>query len=99
MTVVTTLVCSLPFAHEAADALSVRRSARPHMRAKDGNGIRRPRALKNRGDHARVEKGSARWEAKRLVILIVMPGLDPGIHLSSEGEMDCRVKPGNDEEG
>jgi hypothetical protein len=27
-----------------------------------------------------------------------MPGLDPGIHLSSESrlKMDCRVKPGND---
>ncbi len=31
---------------------------------------------------------------------IVMPGLDPGIHLSSHEfscTMDCRVKPGNDE--
>jgi hypothetical protein len=30
----------------------------------------------------------------------VMPGLDPGIHPSSEdlrSGMDCRVKPGNDE--
>jgi hypothetical protein len=30
-----------------------------------------------------------------------MPGLDPGIHLSSKSlakTMDCRVKPGNDEE-
>jgi hypothetical protein len=27
----------------------------------------------------------------------VMPGLDPGIHLLEE-MMDCRVKPGNDEE-
>jgi hypothetical protein len=31
----------------------------------------------------------------------VMPGLDPGIHRSSQGrfskQMDCRVKPGNDE--
>jgi hypothetical protein len=31
----------------------------------------------------------------------VMPGLDPGIHRSSRGrfskQMDCRVKPGNDE--
>jgi hypothetical protein len=26
----------------------------------------------------------------------VMPGLDPGIHLL-QNEMDCRVKPGNDE--
>jgi hypothetical protein len=30
-----------------------------------------------------------------------MPGLDPGIHQSSQGrfskQMDCRVKPGNDE--
>jgi hypothetical protein len=25
-----------------------------------------------------------------------MPGLDPGIHHSSE-KMDCRVKPGNDD--
>jgi hypothetical protein len=30
-----------------------------------------------------------------------MPGLDPGIHPSSKSrfEMDCRVKPGNDENG
>jgi hypothetical protein len=28
--------------------------------------------------------------------LLVMPGLDPGIHLSS-GKLDCRVKPGNDD--
>jgi hypothetical protein len=32
-----------------------------------------------------------------------MPGLDPGIHPSSQKifskKMDCRVKPGNDEEG
>jgi hypothetical protein len=30
-----------------------------------------------------------------------MPGLDPGIPLSSQNfeEMDCRVKPGNDEVG
>jgi hypothetical protein len=30
----------------------------------------------------------------------VMPGLDPGIHHSSEDSfevMDCRVKPGNDD--
>jgi hypothetical protein len=31
---------------------------------------------------------------------LVMPGLDPGIHPSSQEvlseEMDCRVKPGND---
>jgi hypothetical protein len=29
---------------------------------------------------------------------IVMPGLDPGIHLLRKlfEEMDCRVKPGND---
>jgi hypothetical protein len=29
-----------------------------------------------------------------------MPGLDPGIHRSSQNaffQMDCRVKPGNDE--
>jgi hypothetical protein len=26
-----------------------------------------------------------------------MPGLDPDIHLSKE--LDCRVKPGNDEQG
>jgi hypothetical protein len=30
-----------------------------------------------------------------------MPGLDPGIHRSLQGrfskQMDCRVKPGNDE--
>jgi len=30
-----------------------------------------------------------------------MPGLDPGIHQFSQGrvseQMDCRVKPGNDE--
>jgi hypothetical protein len=33
---------------------------------------------------------------------LVMPGLDPGIHQSSEEffeGMDCRVKPGNDEFG
>jgi hypothetical protein len=32
--------------------------------------------------------------------VIVMPGLDPGIHLSLQKffeRMDCRVKPGNDE--
>jgi hypothetical protein len=32
---------------------------------------------------------------------LVMPGLDPGIHRSSQEhfskKMDCRVKPGNDE--
>jgi hypothetical protein len=31
---------------------------------------------------------------------IVMPGLDPGIHPSSQeafSKMDCRVKPGNDD--
>jgi hypothetical protein len=32
-----------------------------------------------------------------------MPGLDPGIHLSSDeassAEMDCRVEPGNDSFG
>jgi hypothetical protein len=28
--------------------------------------------------------------------LVVMPGLDPGIHLTGR-EMDCRVKPGNDD--
>ncbi|MGC1887844.1 MAG: hypothetical protein WA709_17410 [Stellaceae bacterium] len=31
---------------------------------------------------------------------IVVPGLDPGIHAtpsSFSGRMDCRVKPGNDE--
>ena len=28
-----------------------------------------------------------------------MPGLDPGIHLPKKPKnMDCRVKPGNDEE-
>jgi hypothetical protein len=27
---------------------------------------------------------------------VVMPGLDPGIHLLTKW-MDCRVKPGNDE--
>jgi hypothetical protein len=26
-----------------------------------------------------------------------MPGLDPGIHHSSKNAMDCRVKPGNDD--
>jgi hypothetical protein len=31
--------------------------------------------------------------------LVVMPGLDPGIHTSSQPQplaVDCRVKPGND---
>jgi hypothetical protein len=27
----------------------------------------------------------------------VTPGLDPRVHLSSAKEMDCRVKPGNDD--
>jgi len=27
--------------------------------------------------------------------VLVMPGLDPGIHHASQ-KMDCRVKPGND---
>jgi len=33
-------------------------------------------------------------------LTLVIPGLDPGIHPSSQEislEMDCRVKPGNDE--
>jgi hypothetical protein len=30
------------------------------------------------------------------ILLPVMPRLDPGIHLSRK--LDCRVKPGNDEE-
>jgi hypothetical protein len=33
------------------------------------------------------------------IVWIVMPGLDPGIHLGSTSclrMMDCRVKPGND---
>jgi len=29
------------------------------------------------------------------MIKVVMPGLDPGIHLFTKG-MDCRVGPGND---
>ncbi len=33
--------------------------------------------------------------------MIVMPGLDPGIQVVSlhKGSMDCRVEPGNDEDG
>jgi hypothetical protein len=27
---------------------------------------------------------------------IVMPGLDPGIHIAAARTMDCRVEPGND---
>jgi hypothetical protein len=33
------------------------------------------------------------------VLILVMPGLDPGIHQSSRDsseEMDCRIKSGND---
>ena len=30
---------------------------------------------------------------------LVMPGLDPGIHALFREEVDCRVKPGHDEEG
>jgi hypothetical protein len=29
---------------------------------------------------------------------LVMPGLDPGIHHASQ-KVDCRVKPGNDNDG
>jgi hypothetical protein len=30
---------------------------------------------------------------------VVMPGLDPGIHVAIARTMDCRVKPGNDSKG
>jgi hypothetical protein len=44
----------------------------------------------------------APWEQARAraTLLVVMPGLDPGIHHLQENAlfwMDCRVKPGNDE--
>jgi hypothetical protein len=28
--------------------------------------------------------------------IVVMPGLDPGIHVATARAMDCRVEPGND---
>src|SRR5216683_5767148 len=41
------------------------------------------------------------WERGGAATTIVMPGLDPGIHPSSQEafskKMDCRVKPGNDD--
>jgi hypothetical protein len=31
-----------------------------------------------------------------MVPIVVMPGLDPDIHIAAARTMDCRVKPGND---
>jgi hypothetical protein len=46
----------------------------------------------------RGEVGNARLEFE--MSTLVMPGLDPGIHQSSQDhfskQMDCRVEPGND---
>ena len=50
--VVTTLACFLTFAREAADALRIRRSARPHRALKDEKKFRRARASKNRAAFA-----------------------------------------------
>jgi hypothetical protein len=50
-----------------------------------------------RGEIAKLCRGKRHADTK----ILVMPGLDPGIHQPSperfSKQMDCRVKPGNDE--
>jgi hypothetical protein len=85
-------VLPLPFAHAAIGRIGRPASLRPLIG--EGGNFEAKLARKARRDREIVSENDMSKE------ILVMPGLDPGIHPRKNifaKEMDCRVKPGNDE--
>jgi hypothetical protein len=83
VTVVTILVCFLHFAREAAGALGARHSLRPLI--SQGQEFKAKLARNTRRDREAVSaRRGLKIEVDAQANTLVMPGLDPGIHPSSQ---------------
>ncbi len=94
-----------------ADSIPGSKRSPQHLGWADGGGTRsslrglhKPRicglnSLNSRATRVESEAGKSQPDSMTFVAVLVMPGLDPGIHQPNKPlskQMDCRVKPGND---